>query len=131
MTKPALLALLLAASVVAAHAAEPKTYTVDLSMTTSAGISTPRVQVKDGESFKIVTGEENAKVAASFTVNSMPPNSVKLTGSVRCADGAAATPTLIAQLGAAATVEVTGPAESRCSLSMTVREETRPDTTKE
>lgn len=129
--KSALLALLAATLFAPAMAAEPKTYTVDLSMTTSTGISTPRVQVKDGESFKIVLGEENAKVAASFTVNSVAPNSVRLTGSLRCADGAAATPTLIARLGEAATVRVSGPADTRCQVSMTVNEETRPDTTKE
>lgn len=129
--KSALLALLAGALFAPAMAAEPKTYTVDLSMTTSTGISTPRVQVKDGESFKIVIGEENAKVAASFSVNSVAPNSVRLTGSLRCADGAAATPTLIARLGESATVRVSGPAETRCQVSMTVNEETRPDTTKE
>lgn len=129
--KSILLALLAAASTLPALAADHKTYTVDLSMTTSTGISTPRVQVKDGESFKIVTGEENAKVSASFTVNSLPANSVRLTGSVRCADGVAATPTLVARLGEAATVTVSGPAETRCQLSLTVNEETRPDTTKE
>ncbi|MDB5960553.1 MAG: hypothetical protein JWP59_1847 [Massilia sp.] len=113
-----------------AFAAEPKTYTVDISMATSTGISTPRVQVKEGESFKIVTGEENAKVSASFTVSAVPPASVKLAGSVRCADGAAATPTLIAKLGEAASVNVSGPAEVRCQLTMTVNEENQPATTK-
>jgi hypothetical protein len=109
-----------------AFAAEPKTYTVDISMATSTGISTPRVQVKEGESFKIVTGEENAKVSASFTVSAVPPGSVKLAGSVRCADGAAATSTLIAKLGEAASVTVSGPADARCQLSMTVTEESQP-----
>jgi hypothetical protein len=99
-------------------------------MATSTGISTPRVQVKEGESFKIVTGEENAKVSASFTVSAVPPASVKLAGSVRCADGAAATPTLIAKLGEAASVNVSGPAEVRCQLTMTVNEENQPATTK-
>jgi hypothetical protein len=129
--KSTLLALLAATLFAPAMAAEPKTYTVDLSMTTSTGISTPRVQVKDGESFKIVLGEENAKVAASFSVKSVAPNSVRLTGSVRCADGAAATPTLLTKLGEAATVTVSGPGDTRCELSILVNQETRPATIKE
>lgn len=126
MTTPLLAALLLCP--LAALAAEPKTYNVDINMVTSGGISKPRVQVKEGESFKIVTGEENAKVAASFTVAAASPGAVKLNGSVRCADGAAATPTVIARLGEAASVEVSGPADSRCRLTMTVTEESRPAT---
>ena len=120
-------ACLLSAS---AFAAEPRTYTVDISMTTAAGLSTPRVQVKEGESFKVAIGEEDARVSASFTITAMPPTSVKLSGSVRCADGAAATPTLIARLGESAKVTVSGPADTRCDLSMTVREETQPASAK-
>lgn len=111
-----------------AQAADPKTYMVDLSLRTAAGLATSRVQVKDGESFRIVTGEADAKIAASFTVSAVGANSVRLTGSVRCADGAAATPTLISRLGEAADVTVTGPNEARCQLAMTVREESQPAT---
>jgi hypothetical protein len=123
-------ALLLAGllAVTTAQAADPKTYMVDLSLTTAAGIATPRVQVREGESFKIATGEADAKVSASFTVSAVGSDSVKLSGSVRCADGAAATPTLITRLGTAATVTVTGPNEARCQLAMTVREESQPAT---
>ncbi len=120
------LLFVLMAGALSAHAADPKTYLVDISMVSAAGISTPRVQVKEGESFKIVTGEEDAKISASFTVSAAANGSVKLAGSVRCADGAAATPTLIARLGEAATVSIDGPAEARCRLTMTVTEESQP-----
>jgi hypothetical protein len=107
-------------------AATPKTYTVELSLTTAAGLTTPRVQVRDGDSFKIATGEADAKVSVSFTVSAAGAGAVKLDGAVRCADGAAVTRTLAARLGEAATVDATGPNDTRCTVAMTVREENQP-----
>ena len=127
MKKIFLLAALLAT---AAHAADPKTYTVAMTMTTPNSTSSPNLLVRESEAFKVSIGEADEKMSASFVVTPAGAGTVKLDGSVRCADGKESHPVLIARLGETATVKIQGPGDKPCELAMLVSEETQPATTK-
>ena len=125
MKKVFLLAALIASM---AHAADPKTYSIAMTITTPNSTTSPRLIVREAESFKVSVGEADEKMAASFVVTPAGASTVKLEGSVRCADGKESRPVLIARLGEAATVKVQGPGDRPCELSMLVSEETQPAT---
>lgn len=127
---PTLLTILALMPVLTASAADPKTYAVDVTMTTKSTIATPHVVARENENFKVATGEDDDKMTASLTIVAVAPNSIRLTGSVRCADAAAVSPNLVVALGETAKVEAPGPAALRCQLSVTTREDTNPATSK-
>ena len=114
----------------AAHAADPKTYTVAMTMVTPTSTSSPRLMVRESESFKVSVGEADEKMSASFVVTPAGAGSVKLEGSVRCADGKESRPVLIARLNETTTVKIQGPGDKPCELGMLVSEETQPATAK-
>ncbi len=127
MKRICLLAAMLAG---AAHAADPKIYTVAMTMTTPNSTSSPRLIVRESEAFKVTVGEADEKMSASFTVTPAGAGTVKLDGSVRCADGKESHPVLITRLGENAAVKIQGPGDKPCELGMLVTEETQPATAK-
>ncbi|HEU4371852.1 MAG TPA: hypothetical protein VFS02_00075 [Telluria sp.] len=127
MKNVVLLAALLAGAV---HAADPKSYTVDMTITTPNSTTTPRVMVHESEAFKVTTGEGDAKMSASFVVTPAGAGTVRLEGSVRCADGKESHPVLIARLGESAAVKIQGSGDKPCELAMLVSEETQPASAK-
>ncbi|HEU4373492.1 MAG TPA: hypothetical protein VFS02_08380 [Telluria sp.] len=127
MKNVVLLAALLAPAV---HAADPKTYTVDMTITTPNSTTTPRVMVRESEAFKVTTGEGDTKMSASFVLTPAGAGTVKLDGSVRCADGKESHPVVIARLGESATVKIQGSGDKPCELAMLVSEEVQPASTK-
>lgn len=127
MKKVFLLAALIASM---AHAADPKTYTVAMTMTTPNNTSSPRLMVREGESFKVSVGEADEKMSASFVITPAGAGTVKLAGSLRCADGKESRPVLIARLNETAGVKIQGPGDKPCELSLLVSEEMQPATTK-
>jgi hypothetical protein len=99
-------------------AAAAKTYDVAMTFTTSSGTSTPRAQVAAGKTFKVQLDDNGSKAMASLMLTAESADSVKLDGTVECANMPAVHPVLIARLGQTETVSAT----AGCQLSVLVAE---------
>jgi hypothetical protein len=98
--------------------APAKTYDVAMTFTTPSGTSTPRAQVAAGKTFKVQLDSNGSKAMASLMLTAESADSVKLDGTVECANMPAVHPVVIARLGQAETVSAT----PGCQLSVMVAE---------
>lgn len=110
----------LAARAETAPAAGANTYAIAMTLTTAGDKSAPRLQVKEGEPFKIATNNKGVKFVASFVLTAAAKNTVKLAGTVECGNAKPAHPVLLTALGEPATVKVAETGAPGCELAMVV-----------
>jgi hypothetical protein len=107
-----------------ADAPAGKTYDVAVTFTKPAGKSTPQTQVPAGKQFKVEVDDNGSKSMATFLLTAEGADSVKLDGTVECANAPSVHPVLVARLGQQATVQ----AAPGCELSVLVAEAKKPAT---
>lgn len=99
-----------------------RTYDVAITFTKPGGKSTPVAQVQAGKQVKVEIDDNGSKSTASFLLTSEGADSVKLDGTVACANTPAVHPVLVARLGQEAPVL----AAPGCELSVLVAEARKP-----
>lgn len=97
-------------------------YLIAMTVTTAGGNSAPRLQVKEGEPFKIAMENKGVKFMASFVLTKAGKNTVKLDGAVECGTAKPAHPVLVTALGETATVKLEETGAPGCELGMVVSE---------
>lgn len=111
---------LIATSALADTAPAAATYQIAMTVSTAGSTSTPRVQVKEGEPFKIAMDDKGIRFTASFVLTKAGKDTVKLAGAVECGNAKPAHPVLITGLGATATVKLEEAGKPGCELGMVV-----------
>ena len=97
-----------------------KIYDVSITFTKPGGKSNPSGQVTAGKQIKVEVDDNGSKSMASFVLTPEGSDSVKLDGTVECANSPAVRPAMVARLGQETTVHA-GPG---CELSVLVAEAT-------
>lgn len=97
-------------------------YFIAMTVTTAGDKSAPRLQVKEGELFKIAMENKGVKFVASFVLTADAKNTVKLDGTVECGNAKPTHPVLITALGETAMVKVAETGAPGCELAMVISE---------
>jgi hypothetical protein len=99
-----------------------KVYKIAMKVQVGSYTSSPRLLVKEAETFKLAMDNNGVKISASLTITDAGAGAVKIAGTVDCAGSGTAHPVLITRLGESAAVKMQEGSGPQCELDFVVAE---------